>query len=278
LFTRKSQRGSTTIYEKQKDPSVHSSPCSTISPTDVEKQPEFSPPRSCFSSTSRFEIPIWPFRAHKESPSQAWTLGSNSNSCTLQVPLQVDSNKMQIPSSTNSTNSCTLYYGIKSNEIGDLSLSAIPQSPLDISPRFTSSIPLHSPSHSLTISQQELKSGQLTTHQLSDDRPIRRLPVSPGIGQAPVYVPEEPLNRHHSPTHKIPRGKSGSRELDQSAVSVAVIEVHTETSYHYDPSRTSSSPTVHNGSESVGALDGPGQAVGTSIFNQRGLNQNLGLI
>jgi len=267
LFTRKSQRGSTTICEERKDPFVHGSPCSKISLTSIEEQPELSPPRSDISTTSRFAFPIWPFRGHKEFPSQAWTVGSHSDSCTSQAPLSPDPNKMQIPSSTTSADSCTLHFGIQSNAIGNLSLSAIPQSPLGIPPTFISSIPLHSPSHSLTISQQEPRSSHLAIHQLSDNRPIRRLPTPPGIGQVPAYVPKEPPIHHRSPIHKVFRGKSGSRELDRSgsAVSVAVIEVHTETSYHYEPLRTSSRPTAHETNKSAGTPNDPGQAVSTSI-------------
>lgn len=169
---------------------------------------------------------------------------------------------MQIPSRTTSTDSHTLHYGIKNNEVGNLSLNAIPQSPLDIAPTFTTSIPLHSPSHSLTISQQERHSSQLVTHQLSDDQPIRRLSAPPGIGQVPLYVPKEPPTHRHSPTHEISHGKRGSRDSDQSAVSV---EVHTETLYHYDPPQTSRSPSAHRREKSVGTMNSPGEEVGTSI-------------
>ena len=262
LLTRKSQRGSTTttVCEEHKNPFVHDSPCSIINPTDIEGQPEFSPPRSYFSTT-RFAISIWPFRAHKKSPS----LGSHSDSCTSHAPLRPDSNKMQIPSRPTSTDSYTLHYGIKNKEIGSLSLNAIPQSSLDIPPTFTTSIPLHSRSHSLTTSQQGPRSSQLVTHQLSDDQPIRRFTAPPDIGQVPVYVPKERPTHRHSPTHEIPQGKRESRDLDQSAVSVAVIEVHTETLYHYDPPQTGSSPTAHRRDKSVGTMNSSGQEVGTSI-------------
>jgi len=63
----------------------------------------------------------------------------------------------------------------------------------------------------------------------------------------------------------MPQEKSGSKELDQSAVSIAVIEVHTETSNLYDPLRTNSSSTGHRRNESVVTVNGPGQAEGSSI-------------
>jgi len=265
LFTQKSQRGSTTIHEEQKGPSVYGTPCPTVCPTGTEEQSGSSPPRSYYSTT-RFVIPIWPFWAHKESPSQPQTLESHSDSCASQAPLRLDPNKMQIPSPTTSTDSHTVHYSIRSNAIGDLSLSAIPQFPLDIPPTFTtSSIPLHSPSHSLTIRQQEPQSSQLVTHQLSEDRPIRRLPTPPAIGQASVYVPKERANHQHSPIQSIPQEKSGSKELGQSTVSVALIEVHMETSNHYEPLRTNSSSTGHGKNESVVTMNGPGQVEGTSI-------------
>ena len=265
LLTRKSQGGSTTIHEEQKDPSVHDSRYSATRPTGTEEQSEFSPPRSYFTITSRFAIPIWPFWAHKGSPTQAWTLESHSDSSTSQAPLRLDPNKVQSLSPTTSMDSYTLHYSIRSDAIRGLSLSAIPQSPLDIPPTFaTSSIRL-SPSHSLTAGRQEPQSSQLVTHPLSEDRPIRRLPTPPGIGRVPVHVPKERAAHQHSPKYSIPREESGSKEPDQSTVSIAVIEVHTETSPHYDPPQTNSSSTGHRSNESVVTMNGPGQEEGTSI-------------
>ena len=265
LLTRKSQRGSTTNHE-QKGLSVYDSPYPTICPTGTEEQSESSPPRSYFSTTG-FAIPIWPFWAHKESPSQPRTLESHSDSCASQAPpLRLDPNKMQIPSPTTSTDSHTLHHSIRSDAIGGLSLNGIPQSPLDIPPTFTtSSISLHSPSHSLTITQQEPQSSQLAAHRLSEDRPMSRLPTPPAIGPLLVFVLEERAKHQHSSIQSIPQEKSGSKEPDQSAASIAVIEVQTETSNHYDPLRTNSSSTSHGRDESVVTVNGPGQAEGTSI-------------
>ena len=262
LFTRKSQRVSTTIHEEQEGPSVYDSPCPTICPTGTEEQPESSPPRSYFSTT-RFAIPIWPFWAHKESPLQPQTLESHSDSCASQAPLRLDPNKMQIPSSTTSTDSHTPHYSIRRDAIGNLSLSAIPQSPLDIPPTFTTlSIPLHSPSHSLAITQQEPQSGQLVPHQMSDDRPIPRLPTPPAIGQLLVFVLEERANNQHSSMQSIPPEKS---EPDQSAASIAVVDVQTETTNLYEPLRTNINSTGHGRNESVVTVNDPGQAESTSI-------------
>ena len=274
LLTRKSQRGSTTIHEEEEDPSAHDPHCSATRPTDTEKQSEFSRPRSYFTITSRFARPIWPFWGHKGSPTQTWALESHSDSCTSQAPLRFDPTKVQSPSPTTSVDSCTLHYSIRSNAIGALSLSAIPQSPLDIPPTFTaSSIPLRSPS---TTGQQAPQSSQLVTHQLSEDQPIRRLPTPPGIGQVPVYIPKEGATHRHSPKHSIPPEESGSKEPDQSAVSIAVIEVHTETSSHDDPPQTNSSSTGHRRNESVVTMNSPGQEEGTCIPQPRRTRSNSG--
>jgi hypothetical protein len=268
LFTRKSQRRSVTIHEERKGPSDHNSPCSTTSSTGTIKQPEFSPPRSHASTVPQSANPIWPFRARKESPSQAWIRGSHFESYTSQISLRSDPNKLQMPSPT-SADYYTLHGSVESKAIENISLGAVPQSPLDGSSKTqetptTSSIPLHPPSHSLTIRQQEPHSGQLITNQTSEDRPIRCLPTPPSTGQVPVYIPKERATRRHSPAHRIPRGQSGSRELDWPAVSIAMIEVHTETTYHYDPPLTNSSPTTHERNKSVVTMGGPSQATGTS--------------
>ena len=268
LLTRKSQRGSTTIHEEQKDLSAHDSPCSVIRPTDTEEQSEFSPPKSYFTITSRFAIPIWPFWVHKETPSQTWTIESHSDSCTSRAPLRLDPNKVQLPSPTTSMDSYTLHYSIRSNAVRDLSSSAIPQSRLDVPPTFTtSSVRLHPPSHSFTTGRQE---PPMVTHQLSEDRPIRRPPTPPGIGQVPVYVPKERATHKHSIKHSIPREESRSKEPDQSDVSIAVIKVH------YDPLQTNRSSTGHRITESVVTMNGPGQEEGTSIFQPGRTGSNPG--
>ena len=227
LFTRKSQRGSTTIHEEQKSPPHHNSPCSTVNSTGIEEQLEPSPPKSHSSTVPRSAIPIWPLRAQKDSPpQQAWTPGSHSESYTSTALLQLDPIKLQILSPSTSTDSYTFRGSINSNAIGVLSLSGIPQPPLDIRSPFTPLYSsLHPPSHSSTVRQQDPHSSQSVTHQLSEDRPIRRLPTPPGVGQVPVYVPREKSG-------SIPRG------MDRSTVSVALIEVHTETLYYYDPPPT----------------------------------------
>lgn len=60
----------------------------------------------------------------------------------------------------------------------------------------------------------------------------------------------------------IPPEKS---EPDQSAASIAVVEVQTETTNHYEPLRTNINSTGHGRNESVVTVNDPGQAESTSI-------------
>ena len=256
LLTQEPQRSSTTTRVERNGHCHHDSTHPTTSSTGIEGEPETSRPRSLFSTISQS---IWPLEAHKGSPSQARNRGSHSNSYTSQAPLRTDADKSQMPSRANSKDySNTLHNSIKNNAIKNTPLGTIPQSPLDESSRSqdfpptsnTSPIPLYPYPLSLTVEQQEPHNSQLVIHQPSENRPIRPLPTPPGVGEVPIYKGR--VTRQHAPVYEALQGKSGSRESNRTRASVAHIEVHTETSYHYDPPFTSSSSTAHRRHKSIG--------------------------
>ena len=274
----RSQRGSTTCNEGRNGPSNHGPPHSMIHPTGIEEQPEFSPPGSRSSTISRFEIHAWPPWARKESPSQAWTRMSRSNSSMSQPPLRAATDKLQTPTRNHSKDSNTPHDSFKISTTKNPSLSPIPRSPLGQGTPFAftnSSIPMDPPPSSLAVRPHDSRSSQLITRQVSgnrpirrlpippvvgqvpENRPIRRLPIPPAVGQVPVYIQKKQETRQRAGAYEILRKKSGgSRESNRSAVSVTQVEVHMETLYHYDPPSTNSTSTADRRNKSVGTING----------------------
>ena len=178
-----------------------------------------------------------------------------------QAHLQPDPNKLQMPSGANSGGTYMLHGGIKGNNIKDPPLSTIPPSPLDESsksqdfpPTFnTACIPLSFHSPSLTIGQQDPCDIQPITHRMSENRPIRRLPIPPGVGEVPVFGQKEREAHHCTSPTRCPEGKAdGDDQAGQPCPSR-----HLPKCTQSLRSLADSSPTFHRRDKVVATMNNP---------------------